>query len=496
MSRQIAWLVLMFIVVALALPVAPARAGTQRWSAWMYDSEHGQLLLLTEPMHGNAQSLQLPLPAGFNAYSRNVAISHDWHYIAYDVENTAAGTKALLVYNRDTNQLVLTFPIPGNQLSLDFGASEDIFNEAGTSIAFAYSINQQGWEIKALNLANPSGVPTLRHDTPAVKTLGIGADFLLPVIRLYQANQVNFSMIRLATEGAPTYDNYVWDVTSGEVRKSDLFPTLDLDRYRPTGELIFGASDPRFASCGEACSPFWVFNALHVRVPGSPAFPFYTTPQLSLYHPIFIQNGERILVGGSAGNGQTRWLVVERSGGLVSFLPDGIDVDSVIGTQDGFLYMPAVVNPSGSPQLYEVNTRQGINPGQLVWTGTQGTQVHLVQTPSNQQGTGPFAPWAQLAAPSVLGPTVAPVNPGTLAVGRQAVINTTQGDKLRLRSGPGTSFAIITMLDKGTLVTLLEGPRSADGLTWWRVRTPGGVEGWVIEGINDSGTYIQTLVPA
>jgi hypothetical protein len=114
MSRRIAWRVLILSLVALALPVVPAQAGTQRWSAWMYDSEHGQLLLLTEPMHSNAQSLQLPLPAGYDAYSRNVAIAYDWHYIAYDVENTAAGTKALLVYDRDTNQLVLTFPIPAD----------------------------------------------------------------------------------------------------------------------------------------------------------------------------------------------------------------------------------------------------------------------------------------------------------------------------------------------------------------------------------------------
>jgi len=51
-------------------------------------------------------------------------------------------------------------------------------------------------------------------------------------------------------------------------------------------------------------------------------------------------------------------------------------------------------------------------------------------------------------------------------------------------------------LPSGTVVTLLEGPRQADGLTWWRVRTQVNGEGWVIESINDNGKVIQTLIPS
>jgi len=60
----------------------------------------------------------------------------------------------------------------------------------------------------------------------------------------------------------------------------------------------------------------------------------------------------------------------------------------------------------------------------------------------------------------------------------KATVNTTQGDRLRMRTGPDTSFDVMVSLPSGTVVTLLEGA-PADGLTWWRVRTQVNGEGWV-----------------
>jgi hypothetical protein len=44
-------------------------------------------------------------------------------------------------------------------------------------------------------------------------------------------------------------------------------------------------------------------------------------------------------------------------------------------------------------------------------------------------------------------------------------------------------------------VLLLEGPRSAGGFVWWRIRIPSGVEGWVVESVDDNGTRLRTLIP-
>lgn len=51
---------------------------------------------------------------------------------------------------------------------------------------------------------------------------------------------------------------------------------------------------------------------------------------------------------------------------------------------------------------------------------------------------------------------------------------------LNLRTGAGTGNSVITVLPAGTRVTLLDGPRSASGYTWWQVRTNYGT-GWVVQ---------------
>ncbi len=74
--------------------------------------------------------------------------------------------------------------------------------------------------------------------------------------------------------------------------------------------------------------------------------------------------------------------------------------------------------------------------------------------------------------------TTAPPPPtGKFEVGD--TVRTTDGN-LRLRSSPSTSGGVITMLPAGTTGTVLEGPRTGSGYTWWRIETSFGT-GWVAE---------------
>lgn len=75
-----------------------------------------------------------------------------------------------------------------------------------------------------------------------------------------------------------------------------------------------------------------------------------------------------------------------------------------------------------------------------------------------------------------------------------AQVYTTEGDRLNLRAQPGLSSDILTKLEKGTLVTLLEGPRKEDGLQWWRIRTPEGLEGWSVERVDEEQTLRMALL--
>jgi hypothetical protein len=67
----------------------------------------------------------------------------------------------------------------------------------------------------------------------------------------------------------------------------------------------------------------------------------------------------------------------------------------------------------------------------------------------------------------------------TLAAGCQVWVTRAGGLRLRLRSSPAIqSDNIVSRLPIGAQMELLEGPTSADGYGWWRVRTLGGQAGW------------------
>lgn len=96
------------------------------------------------------------------------------------------------------------------------------------------------------------------------------------------------------------------------------------------------------------------------------------------------------------------------------------------------------------------------------------------------------APVAEPPAPEAT-PTPAPTPmPGTaLAVGQPARVVAPGG--LNLRDQPGTAGNLLVQLGTGVRVTILEGPTSADGYTWWRVDDGAGNVGWAAQA-DPSGT--------
>src|SRR5262249_33791097 len=79
-----------------------------------------------------------------------------------------------------------------------------------------------------------------------------------------------------------------------------------------------------------------------------------------------------------------------------------------------------------------------------------------------------------------------------LKIGDQAVVSlATPGDTLRVRQSAGLSGAVVTQLTDGTLVTLTDGPQQVDGLSWWKIKTADGTEGWTVESASDERTLIR-----
>jgi hypothetical protein len=124
--------------------------------------------------------------------------------------------------------------------------------------------------------------------------------------------------------------------------------------------------------------------------------------------------------------------------------------------------------PSPTPDLTQTATAGGAVV--LVPTNTPG----IVEAPIIIEPTPTNTP-----EPT---PTITPTPiPGTvLAIGEPARVVAAGG--LNLRDTPASAGNLLNRLGVGQRVTVLEGPVSADGYTWWRVDDGQGNVGWAAQG--------------
>lgn len=107
-----------------------------------------------------------------------------------------------------------------------------------------------------------------------------------------------------------------------------------------------------------------------------------------------------------------------------------------------------------------VTTTPQENPGGAPDPGTQTAGV----TPQPEQNTATPVPTAV--------PSPTPGTPATIA--------NTGGAGVNLRSLPGLNGTIITSVDEGARVQIIDEPQEADGYTWRRVLLGDGLQGWVV----------------
>jgi hypothetical protein len=68
---------------------------------------------------------------------------------------------------------------------------------------------------------------------------------------------------------------------------------------------------------------------------------------------------------------------------------------------------------------------------------------------------------------------------GKFRPGETLVVSGT-GDCLNVRATPGRAGAVVECLADGSELTAVDGPQSADGISWWRVKGAT-AEGWAAE---------------
>jgi uncharacterized protein YraI len=57
----------------------------------------------------------------------------------------------------------------------------------------------------------------------------------------------------------------------------------------------------------------------------------------------------------------------------------------------------------------------------------------------------------------------------------------TGAEGIRFRSGPGTDYTTLAILEEGAELKVLGGPEEGDGFAWWRLEMDDGTTGWAAE---------------
>jgi uncharacterized protein YraI len=100
-----------------------------------------------------------------------------------------------------------------------------------------------------------------------------------------------------------------------------------------------------------------------------------------------------------------------------------------------------------------------------------------------------------LQSSDCLPPSLSPsITPATLRIGGSATVSVAG---LNVRAGAGTNFKIVAFLKRGTLVTIVAGPRRANGYAWYEIRFGSPAKlGWVaIRYLTPVAAPVKTAAP-
>lgn len=498
MFRRKGMMTLIVVMLMVAVWSVPARAAGSPWSVWLYENAVGRL---TQVDSSGATLRQVQLPADMGShYSQGAAVSQDGSLVGYAAATDSA--TILTVFNLNTNAVVYTYTMPGNQTttSLDFSANQFNFSENNTTFAFGYMVMNLGWQIVLIDLNTFSSSALKESDVPLAALPGYSG-FMLPAVAYNRSGTVKFTLLPLGIDGAARFDAYTWKIGDTAIARDDSYVAFGADTLPLNSDVVMALSDDRFPDSVDQVVGYPVTNTLQVYSPATnERFVVAVTPRI--YNPHFIQGGERVGVVHTDvaldGNQTYTLQVLERPGalaGVVSGVPNAY-ISGLIGTLNGFVFTSSSNDGAAGLSLFYVETRLANPPYNAVpvWTGSLGTAALVWSSDANPAGVGMLAGWGRVNLPTVTMATPLPAMPAgdtAFVVGMTVQVQTTDNDVLNMRSGPGKSFARLGTIGNGTLVTLVEGPQNADGLIWWRVRLPTGAEGWVVTEVDG----VKTLLP-
>jgi|GEM_PF-962103 len=499
------------------------------WSAWVYNYETGKMVHVF-PDGAAGTERYFPLPPGTSTYPTEIVISRDGSYMAACLTDDA-GNPSVRVYDLYSNVYIAAY-IPIAPITA-CALSRYSFSEDGSQVAFGILNNffddtdtRPDWEVVVMQMNTSAVLYRIDANSPQIAALGRDYSHMLPVVSTFQMTTgtfpglLTFMPVMYATEGAQEYDSLVWNLSDNSVMLSGPYGKANLDVLGVISEGIWtdiNASYPQ----GTLMGPGYLYNVVMYSNKAGDNFPIFTNGMV-LWESRFVDDGRMVAIHGYTAPGPGQWFYLKRDSSIGT-LPIPPEVYAVWGTLDGYTYLTPAAPGVGAQVRYDRFVGGSTTPEQYVaWTGEPGAFYRMVWVNPLSGGNGlPFfssipmlappiavtaTPLPTLPPPVVITatpttfpfvPTATPTSyPMTLIVGGHATVHTTEGDVLRVRSGAGTSFAVVFQLPNGALVTLLEGPVSAGGYNWWRIQAADGQTGWAIDGLVDNGVWLQTLVPS
>jgi hypothetical protein len=517
MRRRIISLLFVFTLLSFA---NIAQADDPTWTAWLHYGSH---MTLIDSNGAVLRETDLPLPDN-NYLQHNLSVSPDSKLAAYIVHpNDDYLTTVLTIYDTANNHVITEYTITGEYWMTSQFAGTLLFSDSSRALAFGYGLFQREnlkieWHILVFDTADGRLIYSLDETTSSMSAvMGTHANltYLAPFLRQYTAETLTFTLELLETEGNPK--SFTWNTATGGITLDTIYPNLlGGDRFTATGEVVMPVGDDRFPGEMWMESSIPLPNTLHVYDPVAHGrYPFYVSSDLQPLGTKFVQNGERILME----TWVQGWFLIERDSTVLGNwqIPTTFHPDNLTGTPDGFVYTAALAVPNTNnttpiPAIFEVDTRDNmLDMGHTVWSMNvrefqsyfdNPNDAHLdIAWVHSDAPIGPFMPWAQLAEPiyspapepteTAVLPTPIPPPAPIFQAGHQVRTQTIDGEILNLRTEPTRASEILVYIEDDTNLLLLEGPVSAEGYSWWRVRTPDGLEGWVVE--NDG--ELQTLIP-
>lgn len=508
------------IILIFAWKSQPSQGMDTGWDAWLYEPLTRHVWNVDDT---GAELVNLTLPIPDIAYSNmvsNIGVSHNGRYIAYFAQHNVNFDYQFLLYDITERTMfsgIYRPPTSGWQrIGLEFGGGHRVFSPDDRYLAIGYQTDFENWEVHVIDMLAeplPRITHSLRNTDPNVAGLRIRAAVGVPVIQQITGTRVRFSYLD-SMEGFASLESYEWDFTSGVIFQNTLYPNLTTDLLPATDETISSYQNESYANRLDRLEYPLQYNIVEAYYPPYGNFVYYNNPDVSVNRASFVQNGVRILIEEyEYDTNQTYLLLRERSGFRLDRVLPTYQYNSLKGMTTGFLMTATNIVAEGRGILLAYDTQTGTaRTFSSIWNAPVGEYPRIMAV-NNHEPVNPasFAIWGEHLDDSLAGrpidpvlgvpPVEATVTPsvgtgrpiaaGDLVVGGRARVFTTEGDSLNMRSGPGTSFAIVSELALDTRVTVLEGPVSADGLQWWRVQTDDARTGWAVDFVDS----IPTLIP-